>query len=93
VDLPADQVQIFWLAQAMGPHLSVSAKRKFSIKVEPSTRRLSLFLSWMLLSAWRCQRSQCLEVLRGLFGNGCWSSNINLPKSTQEKKQVPVRWM
>jgi len=39
VDLPADQVQIFWLAQAMGPHLSVSAKRKFSIKVEPSTRQ------------------------------------------------------
>jgi len=31
--------------------------------------------------------------LRGLFGNGCWSSNINLPKSTQQKKEVPVRWM
>eukprot|EP00434_Breviolum_minutum_P035352 symbB.v1.2.031289.t1/scaffold3617.1/size53222/3 len=37
VDLPTDQVQIFWLAQAMGPHLSVSAKRKFSIRVESST--------------------------------------------------------
>lgn len=24
----------------------------------------------------------------GLFGNGCWSSNINLPKSTQQKKEA-----
>eukprot|EP00435_Cladocopium_sp_Y103_P044005 s1034_g12.t1 len=37
MDLPTDQLQLFWLSQAMGPNLHLSAKRRFSIKVKSSS--------------------------------------------------------